>query len=83
MLTNICMVDIRWMGPGSFWWYPATGRGAMARKWNTTEHEKELLCFEGDRALEQAAQGGGGASSVDIQDPRGCFPVQPTVGNLL
>jgi len=55
----------------------------MARKWNTTEHEKELLCFEGDRALEQAAQGGGGASSVDIQDPRGCFPVQPTVGNLL
>ena len=34
--------------------------------------------------LEQAAQKGCGVSFLeDIQDPAGCLPVQPTVGNML
>jgi len=46
------------------------------------EHEEELLPSEGDGALEQAAQGVCGVSfSGDIQDPPGCGPVQPAVGD--
>jgi len=46
------------------------------------EHEEELLHSEGDRALEQAAQGRCGVSfSGDIRDPPGCGPVQPAVGD--
>ena len=45
---------------------------------------KELLHGEGDGALDQAAQGGGGFSfSADVQGPPGCLPVQPAVGSLL
>ena len=46
-----------------------------------SEHEEELLPCEGDGALAQAAQGGCGVSSGDIQDPPGQGPVQPAVGD--
>ena len=47
-----------------------------------SEHEEELLHSEGDGALEQAAQGDCGVSfSGDIQNPPGCGPVQPAVGD--
>jgi len=47
-----------------------------------SEHEEELLHSEGDGALAQAAQGGGGVSfSGDIHDQPGQGPVQPTVGD--
>jgi len=46
--------------------------------------EKEILSWEGDRALEQAAQIDCEVSfSGDIQSPPECFPVQSTIGNLI
>jgi len=47
-----------------------------------SEHEEELLPSEGDGALAQAAQGGGGVSfSENIQDPPGQGPLQPALGD--
>lgn len=46
------------------------------------EHGEKPLYCEGDGAQAQAAQSGGGASFYgDNQDPSGCRPVQPAVGN--
>jgi len=46
------------------------------------KHVEEHLYCKADRAQEQAAQRGGGVSFYgDIQDPSGCQPVQPFVGN--
>ena len=46
-----------------------------------SEHEEELLHFEGDRALEQVAQGGCRFSfSGDVQKTPGQGPVQPALG---
>ena len=46
------------------------------------EQEEELLPSEGDGALAQAAQGGGGVSfSGDIPAPPGQDPVQPALGD--
>uniref|UniRef100_A0A8C3KH44 Syntrophin alpha 1 n=2 Tax=Calidris pygmaea TaxID=425635 RepID=A0A8C3KH44_9CHAR len=45
------------------------------------KREEELLCCEGGRALEEAAQRGGGVSfSGDIQTPPGHVPVGPALG---
>ena len=71
-----------WMGPNSFQWCPVTGKGATGAQKIPYKYEEELFYWESDRVLAQAAQRGSAVSSSgDTQNPRGCFPVQPTVGN--
>lgn len=41
------------MGPGSFQWYPVTGKGDTGSSY---KHEEKLIHFEGDRALDKTAQ---------------------------
>ena len=69
-------------------WQNRSGEAAKSAERETeaqevpSEHEEELLPSEGDGALEQAAQGGCGVSfSGDIQEPPGCGPVDPAVGD--
>ena len=73
------------MRPDCFQWCPAQDEGQWAQTEAyevPAEHEKELLYFEGDGALEQVAQKCCGFSfSGDIQDPPGQGPVQPAVGD--
>jgi len=73
------------MGPDSFQWCPAAGQGAAGMNLSigsSSEHEEELLYFEGVQLLDQVAQRGGGFSFAgDIQDPPGQGPVQPAVGD--
>lgn len=69
---------VGWMAPGSFWWCPATGRGADGHEVEPGECQAD---FESGRA--RTAQGGGRVSSGGTQNLLGCFPVQSAVGPLL
>ena len=73
------------MGPGSFQCCPVTGQGAAGTDWSIGSFirtGRSLYC-EGGSTLEQLPHRGDGVSFGDIQNPPGCLPVQPTVGNLL
>ena len=82
MFINILRMVVRRMGPNSFQ-YQDKGQWAQTEAQDVpSEHEEELLPSEGDGALAQAAQGGGGVSfSGDIQDLPGQDPLQPAVGD--
>ena len=51
-------------------------KGSQTKAWEApSECEEKCLYFEGDRALEEAAQKGYEVSSGDIQNPSECFPI--------
>ena len=58
------------------------GQWAQTEAQEVPSEQEELLPSEGDGALAQAAEGGGGVSfSGDIQDLPGQGPVQPALGD--
>lgn len=72
------------MEPGSFHWCQGIGQREKGTNWNTSKHEEELLCFGGNRALEQVVHRSSEVSfSGDIHDLPGHFPVQPCLRKLL
>ena len=68
------------MGVGTFQWCTAIEQGqwietGKKKKEVLYKHKEEILCCEGDGALEQTAQRSCGVSfSRDLQDPSGCQP---------
>ena len=81
MLRNTLTVGVRTHFSGAQWQDKGQQVQTEAQE-VPPEHEEGLLYSEGNGALEQAAQGGCGVSfSGNIQDPPGCGPVQPTVGD--
>ena len=78
--------DVKRIGPGSFSVVPSNrkrGNGYKLEhmKFHANMKKKPLFCEL--QALQQAAQRDCGVSFPgDIQNLPGCFPLQPTLGNL-
>ena len=85
MIVNILSVGVKETWSSSFQQSVWTGhRPQTGAQEVLHQYAKELLHTEGDRALEQAAQGDCGFSfSGDIQDLPWHLPVQPAVWSLL
>lgn len=81
MHTNIFMVYVKTMEPGSFQWWPLTEQGAVGTNWNKEgpcEYEEKLY-LEDEKVLKQAAQSGSGVNSGNTQKLPGHDPIQTTL----